>query len=219
LKILISNDDGINSLGIAALADELKKIGEITVVAPMTEQSAIGHAITMKYPLRVTEHYKNGEFFGYAVDGTPADCIKIGIRNLMKEPPDIVLSGNAAVFHKTMTQEEASAVLGISPHASAEARRVAVKTADYCLTKAREAKRQAHPTLFGTLAERYLEWAEVHRPRSIKFRVTGAGRHTLRRKRFTSIDIHPAPQGIPSPTDETALAPIPVESQRQEPRF
>jgi 5'-nucleotidase len=93
LKILITNDDGINSLGIAALADELKKIGEVTIVAPLTEQSAVGHAITMKYPLRVTEHYKNGDFFGFAVDGTPADCIKIGIRNLMKKPPDIVLSG------------------------------------------------------------------------------------------------------------------------------
>jgi 5'-nucleotidase len=93
LKILISNDDGINSPGLAALADELKKIGEITVVAPLTEQSAVGHAITMKFPLRVTEHFKNGVFFGYAVDGTPADCIKIGIRNLMKESPDIVLSG------------------------------------------------------------------------------------------------------------------------------
>ena len=54
----------------------------------------------------------------------------------------------------------------------AEKRRVAVKTADFCLTKFREAKRQAHPTLFSTLADRYLEWAEVHRPRSIKFRVT-----------------------------------------------
>jgi 5'-nucleotidase len=93
LKILISNDDGINSPGIVALADELKKIGEITVVAPLTEQSAVGHAITMKFPLRVTEHFINGKFFGYAVDGTPADCIKIGIRNLMKEPPDLVLSG------------------------------------------------------------------------------------------------------------------------------
>ena len=93
MKILISNDDGINSPGLAALADELKKIGEITVVAPLTEQSAVGHAITMKFPLRVTEHFKNGVFFGYAVDGTPADCIKIGIRNLMKESPDIVLSG------------------------------------------------------------------------------------------------------------------------------
>lgn len=53
-----------------------------------------------------------------------------------------------------------------------ESRRVAVKTQDFCLTRDREAKRNAHPTLFGTLAERYLEWATVHRPRSIKFRVT-----------------------------------------------
>jgi len=93
LKILISNDDGIDSPGITLLAEELKKIGEITVVAPLTEQSAVGHAITVKSPLRVTKHYINGKFFGYAVDGTPADCIKIGIRNLMKEPPAIVISG------------------------------------------------------------------------------------------------------------------------------
>ncbi|MEW6702991.1 MAG: 5'/3'-nucleotidase SurE [Bacteroidota bacterium] len=93
MKILISNDDGINSPGINALAKELKKIGEIIVIAPNTEQSAVGHAITMKIPLRIAEHYKNGDFFGYAIDGTPADCIKIGIRNIMKEPPDIVISG------------------------------------------------------------------------------------------------------------------------------
>ena len=93
LKILISNDDGIDSPGIAALAKELKKIGDVTVIAPRTEQSAVGHAITMKFPLRITEYSKNGDFFGYAIDGTPADCIKIGIRNIMKTPPDIVISG------------------------------------------------------------------------------------------------------------------------------
>ena len=93
LKILISNDDGIDSPGIAALANEMKKIGEVTVIAPRTEQSAVGHAITMKIPLRITEYYKNGDFFGYAIDGTPADCIKIGIRNILKTRPDIVLSG------------------------------------------------------------------------------------------------------------------------------
>lgn len=93
MKILISNDDGISSPGLSALANELKKIGDVTIVAPTTEQSAVGHAITMKYPLRITDFYKNGDFFGYAVDGTPADCIKIGIRNIMKEPPDIVVSG------------------------------------------------------------------------------------------------------------------------------
>jgi 5'-nucleotidase len=93
LKILISNDDGINSLGIYALAKSLKEIGDVTVVAPITEQSAVGHAITMKAPLRVVEHYINGEFFGYAVEGTPADCVKMGIRNILKSPPDIVVSG------------------------------------------------------------------------------------------------------------------------------
>ena len=93
MKILISNDDGISSPGLNALAIELRKLGDVTIVAPVTEQSAVGHAITMKYPLRITDFYKNGDFFGYAVDGTPADCIKIGIRNIMHEPPDIVVSG------------------------------------------------------------------------------------------------------------------------------
>jgi len=71
----------------------MKEIGNVTVVAPKTEQSAVGHSITMKNPLRVKEYYKNGKFFGYAVDGTPADCIKMGVRNILKTTPDIVLSG------------------------------------------------------------------------------------------------------------------------------
>lgn len=93
MKILVSNDDGIDSLGIHALVKSLKEIADVTVVAPQNEQSAVGHAITMKIPLRVFNYHKNGDFFGYAVDGTPADCIKMGIRNIMKEPPDLVISG------------------------------------------------------------------------------------------------------------------------------
>lgn len=93
MKILISNDDGISSPGIYALVNELKKIGEVLVVAPQTEQSAVGHSITMKIPLRVNEYFHNSEFFGYAVDGTPADCIKMGIKNILKTLPDIVVSG------------------------------------------------------------------------------------------------------------------------------
>ncbi len=93
MKILVSNDDGIDSKGLYELVKALKEIGEVTVVAPRTEQSATGHSITMKMPLRVTEFYKNGEFFGYAVDGTPADCVKMGIRNILKFTPDIVVSG------------------------------------------------------------------------------------------------------------------------------
>lgn len=93
MKILVCNDDGIDSVGIYELVKELKKSAEVTVVAPLTEQSAVGHSITMQTPLRVINYYKNGEFFGYAVDGTPADCVKIGIRNILKESPDIVISG------------------------------------------------------------------------------------------------------------------------------
>ena len=93
MKILVSNDDGIDSAGIYALAESLKEIGEVTVVAPLYEQSAVGHAITMKTPLRIVEYKKNGKFFGYAVDGTPADCVKIGIRNIMKDTPDLMVSG------------------------------------------------------------------------------------------------------------------------------
>jgi 5'-nucleotidase len=93
LKILVSNDDGIDSLGIQVLVETLKTIADVTVVAPLKEQSAMGHAITMKTPLRVIKYYKNGEFFGYAVDGTPADCVKMGIRNIMETPPNIVISG------------------------------------------------------------------------------------------------------------------------------
>ncbi len=121
MKILISNDDGIDSPGIAALAKELKKIGEVTIIAPRSEQSAVGHAITMKMPLRINEYFKNGDFFGYAVDGTPADCIKIGIRNILQTRPDIVISGinngsNAAIniiYSGTVSAAREAAIMDI----------------------------------------------------------------------------------------------------------
>ncbi len=93
MKILVTNDDGIDSAGIAALAEGLKDIAEVIVVAPHDEQSAVGHGITMKNPLRVSKYFKNGSFFGYAVEGTPADCVKMGIRNIAGDSPDLVISG------------------------------------------------------------------------------------------------------------------------------
>ena len=145
MRILVSNDDGIDSAGIAALANELKKIGEVTVVAPRTEQSAVGHAITMKIPLRITEYYKNGDFFGYAVDGTPADCIKIGIRNIMKTPPDVVLSGinhgsNAAIniiYSGTVSAAREAAIMDVPSLAISVASHEVTKF-DYAAKVARE---------------------------------------------------------------------------------
>lgn len=93
MEILITNDDGIYAEGIYSLAMALKKIGNITVVAPDTQRSAVGHAITIADPLRVTEAKRNGIFFGYASSGTPADCVKLGIKSFMKKKPDLVVSG------------------------------------------------------------------------------------------------------------------------------
>jgi 5'-nucleotidase len=121
LHILISNDDGIDALGIFALVQEIKKIADVTVIAPDKQQSAVGHAITMNYPLRAVPFHKNGEFFGYAVEGTPADAIKLGVRSLMKTKPDMVISGinhgsNTAIniiYSGTVSAATEGTVLGI----------------------------------------------------------------------------------------------------------
>ncbi|MEE8335735.1 MAG: 5'/3'-nucleotidase SurE [Candidatus Neomarinimicrobiota bacterium] len=93
LKILLSNDDGIYSDGIYALWQAMSEIGEVTVVAPVTEKSAAGHSITIADPIRIEEITRAGGFKGFAVGGTPADCVKIAVGALLNEPPDIIVSG------------------------------------------------------------------------------------------------------------------------------
>ena len=89
-KILVTNDDGVHSDGIHSLATALEPLGEVIVVAPHAESSAIGHALTLRRPLRIEKH-KPGYF---AVDGTPTDCVNLGIAVIMSnEPPDLVVSG------------------------------------------------------------------------------------------------------------------------------
>ncbi len=92
-SILVCNDDGIDAPGLAALVTALRTISTVTVVAPDKQRSAVGHAITMNYPLRVRKFHKEGRLFGYAVEGTPADCVKLAIRSLLETPPDLVVSG------------------------------------------------------------------------------------------------------------------------------
>ncbi|MFQ6113736.1 MAG: 5'/3'-nucleotidase SurE [bacterium] len=93
LKILLTNDDGINAPGLAALHTQMKEIGDVFVVAPESEKSAVGHAITLSDPLRVWNFEKNGEFFGHALNGTPVDCVKIAYWALLEQEPDLVISG------------------------------------------------------------------------------------------------------------------------------
>ncbi|GAB4380413.1 MAG: 5'/3'-nucleotidase SurE [Calditrichia bacterium] len=91
--ILVTNDDGIHAPGILALVQAMKQLGEVAVVAPDSERSAAGHAITISDPLRVWEYERNGDFFGYSVNGTPADCVKIGVKAILNTTPDLVASG------------------------------------------------------------------------------------------------------------------------------
>lgn len=120
-RILLSNDDGINAPGLAALRKEIAKIGEVTVVAPDSERSAVGHAITIADPLRVWNFERDGSFFGYAVNGTPADCVKIAYWALMEEKPDLVISGinlgsNSginAIYSGTVSAATEGTIIGI----------------------------------------------------------------------------------------------------------
>lgn len=94
MRILLTNDDGIAAPGLAALAVEMEKHAEVKIVAPSNEMSAVGHAITLSDPLRVTEFYKNDHFFGLAVNGTPADCVKLAYWVLLQDAkPDLLISG------------------------------------------------------------------------------------------------------------------------------
>ena len=93
MRILLTNDDGIHAPGLMALYQELNGDFSVDIVAPESEMSAVGHAITLSSPLRVQSVCKNGTFFGYAVKGTPADCVKIAVQELLKRPVDMVLSG------------------------------------------------------------------------------------------------------------------------------
>ena len=88
-QILVTNDDGVHSDGIRALAEALAPLGEITIVAPIQEASAIGHALTLRRPLRV-DTISPGVF---AVDGTPTDCVNIAITHVLRRKPDLIVSG------------------------------------------------------------------------------------------------------------------------------
>jgi 5'-nucleotidase len=88
-RILVTNDDGVHSEGIKALADALEHLGDITVVAPIQEASAIGHALTLRRPLRIDTIGSNV----FAVDGTPTDCVNLAITQVLKGKPDLIVSG------------------------------------------------------------------------------------------------------------------------------
>lgn len=93
MQILLTNDDGIYAPGLAAMERELQKLGDVCVVAPATEQSGVAHSITFLSPLICKEVYDGDRRRGWAVEGSPADSVKIGIARYCPRRPDLVVSG------------------------------------------------------------------------------------------------------------------------------
>ncbi len=122
--ILLSNDDGVDANGLAALASALTGLGTLAVVAPIQEQSAVGHSITVRDPMRAHPWLfegPEGPIWARAVTGTPADCVKLASQKLLPRRPDLVVSGinhgpNAAVnviYSGTVSAATEAAILGI----------------------------------------------------------------------------------------------------------
>ena len=93
MLILLTNDDGIMAPGIVAMYRELIRLGEVHVVAPETVQSATGHGITITAPLLTSQVTIENAFTGTAVDGRPADCVKLAVSQILPRTPDLVVSG------------------------------------------------------------------------------------------------------------------------------
>lgn len=121
--ILVSNDDGIDAPGLYALAQAMSDLGEVFVAAPLFEQSAVGHAITIRDPVRAREVRLDlgPGVKAFSVKGTPADCVKLAVNQLLPRKPDLVVSGinqgpNTAVnviYSGTVSAATEAAILGI----------------------------------------------------------------------------------------------------------
>jgi 5'-nucleotidase len=121
VRILLTNDDGINAQGLAALRRAVAGLGDVTVVAPDMERSGVAHSITLIQPLRIRKVYHGDAFFGYGINGAPADCVKLACSQILDQPPDLLLSGinlgaNAAInilYSGTVAAAVEGAMLGI----------------------------------------------------------------------------------------------------------
>ena len=227
MQILLTNDDGVYAPGIAALRNELQNLGDVALVAPATEQSGVGHSITFLEPLVCKRIYHGKELYGIAVEGSPADCVKLGVAELVDKPVDLVVSGIngglnaginvlysgtvAAAIEGAFFRIDSFAVsLEYDPHADFEtAARLAVS-----LIRQTLAQKDAQPRLFNinipTVAvESYLR-GEKPPVSVVPMGVERYGEQFLRRQDPKGRDYYwatndPPPRRTDHPTDLTRL--------------
>jgi 5'-nucleotidase len=191
--ILVTNDDGIHAAGLSALADALAEIGEVHVVAPDREQSAVGHALTLHRPLRVDAISERR----FAVNGTPSDCVNLAILGLLPEAPVIVVSGinhgsnlgDDVTYSGTVSAAMESALLGVPAIAVSQVEpdgksfAVAAAVAQLVVTR----------VLVEGLAPQTLLNVNVPAGRPAGIKVTRLGRRVYREKAVREVD----PRGRP----------------------
>ena len=146
MQILLSNDDGIQAAGLCALYPELCRLGDVQIVAPASEQSGVALSITYRHPLLVHEETRDGRPWGWAVAGSPADCVKLGVLEFCKETPRLIVSGinsgaNAGInvlYSGTVAAAIEGAFFGITSVAVSQT--IEDSPPDYALTARRAVK-------------------------------------------------------------------------------
>lgn len=121
MHILLTNDDGVYAEGIYAIYAELRKWADVTVVAPDSERSSVGHGITLAHPIYFKKINRKGKPFGFGISGMPADCVKFGVSVILKKKPDLIVSGinfgandGTSVFYSgTVAGAREGAIMGI----------------------------------------------------------------------------------------------------------
>jgi 5'-nucleotidase len=193
-RILVTNDDGYRSEGIQALERALAPIGEVTIVAPVLEASAIGHALTLRHPLRL-ERIDERIF---AVDGTPTDCVNIAVTQVFKGLPDLVVSGinkgwnlgDDVTYSGTVAGALEGALLGVPAIAIS----LAATRGEYDFgPSARAASTFARSILQRPLGARTFLNINVPRGRPLGYRVTVQAK----RNHVTSVAARHDPKGRP----------------------
>lgn len=192
-RILLTNDDGVRSEGLQALIETLKPLGELIVVAPLQEASAIGHALTLRRPLRL-ERISEGV---YAVDGTPTDCVNIAVATVLKGMPELIVSGinkgwnlgDDITYSGTVSGALEGALLGI-PSMAVSLQYLADKTFDFG-ESARAAQLIARTILDRGLPSRTFLNVNVPKGRTKGLRVTVQAR----RNHVTKVNERTDPRG------------------------
>ena len=118
MKALISNDDGVTASGILAAKKAVENLCDTCIVAPETQQSGIGHALTLYEPLRLNKHVLRDGSIGYGISGTPTDAVTIGLFELLDEKPDIMISGINTGFNLGQAELTTSGTLGAAIEAA-----------------------------------------------------------------------------------------------------